>query len=85
MLHGFMEKSRKFQKWKWHSKCYKQIIGNTKVDRVQEKTLKYTRNIYIKSNIRNTTYFIVRSLQTNVTSYVEATTSVIKTQLSINI
>lgn len=47
MLHGFMEKSRKFQKWKWHSKCYKQIIGNTKVDRVQEKSLKYSRNIYI--------------------------------------
>ena len=40
--------------------------------------------IYI-SNVRDTTYFTIRILQTDVTSYVEATTSAIKTQLNINI
>ena len=40
---------------------------------------------YLKSNARVTIYFTTRSLQTDVTSYIEATTSAIKTQLNINI
>ena len=39
----------------------------------------------ILSNVRDITNFTIRCLQTDVSSYVECTTSAIKTQLSIKI